>query len=118
MHQRTFLSGSEPTLAQVSQGLLETVKPVMKMVDGAAGKSESAAYGAERGMWSISRREIRDGVPRRVSTELCLHVRINCSILLDSITYGLKPRVRRQEKPCLKGSCATVNNFQEVKDGI
>lgn len=90
-------SGCEPTLAQVSQALLETVKPVMKMVDGAAGKRESAAYGAERGMWSISRREIQDGVPRRVSAELCLHVRINCSILLDSITYGLKAIVKRRE---------------------
>lgn len=90
----------------------------MKMVDGAAGKRESAAYGAERGMWSISRREIEDGVPRRVSIGLCLHVRINCSIRLDSITYGLKAIVRRREKPGLKGSSTTVNNFPEVKSGI
>lgn len=33
-----FLSGATPPLAQVSQALLETVKPVMKMVDGAAGE--------------------------------------------------------------------------------
>lgn len=120
MHWRTFLSGCGPEPGQVSQALLETVKSFMNMEDWAAGTSESAGYGAERGM--RRRERFSTKFLWGVSREQCLHVRCylflqkNSDILYSFIAKGLNPVGKKtREKLFKKGD---IYLFLAVVDWI